>query len=102
MYYSYLYCIRAGDYVKIGMSVNPSRRLGSFKNETNTTSCPPDLDRKLLKLEGELYGRPAHERDFHSRFWHERIYGEWYPAGGEAHSAFLGYLENGKLPEVYD
>lgn len=65
---SYIYFIRAGDLVKIGVSVDPDKRFEALQ-----TGCPAKCE--LVHIE---YGGVERERHHHARFAEQRQRGEWF------------------------
>lgn len=65
---SYIYFIRAGDMVKIGVSVDPSKRFEALQ-----TGCP--IKCELVHIE---YGGIEREAHHHQRFAELREHGEWF------------------------
>jgi hypothetical protein len=67
---TFIYFVQAGQGgpIKIGHATQPRRRLSELQ-----VSSPV-----LLTLLGKVRGRPAHEKEWHSRFAGYRIRGEWF------------------------
>jgi hypothetical protein len=63
-----VYCVRAGDYVKIGQALDVAKRL----RELQTGSAHP------LEVLSILSPSTADERAWHRRFEHLRVRGEWF------------------------
>ena len=88
----YVYFARIGQYVKVGFSVNPERRV---KNIRHGCSVPTDLDLaapvELLKV---VPGGPEVENAAHWALTEFHEFGEWFRADPEvleAVAAFTGW-----------
>jgi hypothetical protein len=67
-YHGWVYFIRAGEFVKIGYSIEPAKRLGHL-----ATASPLPLE-----LWAKTRGNPVDERALHRRFARDRAHGEWF------------------------
>lgn len=69
-----VYCVRSGEFVKIGKTiVGVGRRLRGLQ-----TGNP-----EAVELLGMLSDNPAHEAKFHQRFAEYRSHGEWFKIDGD-------------------
>lgn len=68
--------------IKIGVAVDPWRRLDAFQ-----TSCPEELGLVGYIQAGDAY---ALERQWHNRFYRERVRGEWFRFTDELWEAIQG------------
>ncbi len=91
----FVYLIRAGRFLKIGMSENPDRRAG----ELNTPDEPVVLRR--VGVHGRAAAR-ALERELHARFAAHRIRGEWFADVAEIHAEFEFVRVENDVREDYE
>jgi hypothetical protein len=64
----YVYCITDGEYVKIGYSVNPSKRVAELQTG----------NARILRVLGTLPGTPADERRLHEKYIEHNVLQEWF------------------------
>ena len=86
----YVYFARIGQYVKVGFSVNPERRVKNLRSAD--VSAPADLDRtapiELLKV---LPGGPEVETAAHWALTEFHESGEWFHAAPEVLEAVAAF-----------
>lgn len=76
-----VYFIRAHDFVKIGFTVDVSKRIGGIQ-----TGCPYPIE-LLFSVPGTVQT----EREFHHRFRNQRQNGEWFKIEG----ALADFIQRG-------
>jgi hypothetical protein len=82
-----LYFIRAGDYLKIGVTTDLDRRLLALR-----TASPLPLVVKAVRP-----GTVREERAWHQRFAHLRVQGEWFRWTPELAAAIRDTTPRGQL-----
>lgn len=87
---SVVYFARAGDYLKIGFSINAPQRVRYLANDP-VTLRPADLSREDRPvLIGTIPGDRDKEADVHADLWEWRVIGEWF----EATPVVLAHVDN--------
>lgn len=78
----YVYAIRCGPYVKIGLTRDLRARMATLALPKDPTTKPADLPigTQPLELLGYLEGDRQIEKAFHEAFRPERAAGEWFYA----------------------
>jgi hypothetical protein len=84
---TFIYFIVCGDYIKIGYSDNPEKRLVQMQ-----TGSPIDMS-LALKIEGTR----ATEQEMHSRFSRLRVRGEWFHFDEELRDFVNGHFPPDEL-----
>lgn len=64
----YVYAITDGEFVKIGYSVNPSKRIAELQTG----------NARLLSLVGTIPGTESDERKLHAKYEHLNVLQEWF------------------------
>lgn len=76
-----VYFARCGDYIKVGSSATPSRRLGAIKKLKAPDDLPPD---ERPTLYATMPGDYRREFDCQVWMWEWRAAGEWFHATPES------------------
>lgn len=79
---TYMYFMRSGDYIKVGISNNPERRRRELLDPLNDTAMPDDWNGEI-QLIAHVPGNRATEMSVHQDFAHLRVKGEWFRAAPE-------------------
>lgn len=74
---TFIYFIEAGDYIKIGYSRDPIRRLSQIRGGKNVKS-PDRLDLSRARILAVEQGSQSEESRLHRRFAEHRTSGEWF------------------------
>lgn len=82
----FVYFIRWGEYMKIGTSINPARRLDQIFRFTSGTIGPPGQI-GYPELVASIPGNARDERNLHRRFAAHRTTGEWFLLSDELREA---------------
>lgn len=73
-----VYFLKAGQYIKIGSSMDPISRLRTMRAGTDIAWTPKDLDRASLECTGYVFGTRKLERELHEQLSDSRAVGEWF------------------------
>ena len=88
-----VYFFRCGPYIKIGYSIDPTRRLREIRTGIGT-KVPDDIDRARTVLVQTEPGGRSRERDLHQRFKHLHHWGEWFTEAPEL-TDYINALDQG-------
>lgn len=79
----FVYFVSCQQYIKIGHSVDPEKRLKSLKMSGNGTKAPRGIDLWEAELLHTAPGGQSEEKKLHEQFAHLRADGEWFHAAPE-------------------
>lgn len=100
-----VYFIKCGDYVKIGRSSNPERRLKSLQVKGNSTIKPDDIDLATAEILGHVPGGSTVETALHRHLKEHNVKGEWFSFSPEVQSIIdiaLGEKDSFTLESLID
>lgn len=76
-YETFIYFVEAGNYIKIGYSRDPIRRLSQIQGGKNV-KAPAGLDTSRARILAVEQGSQGEESLLHKRFAEYRVDGEWF------------------------
>jgi hypothetical protein len=100
-----VYFIKCGDYVKIGKSTNPERRLKSLQIKGEKTIKPDGIDLATAEILGHVPGGGSIETALHRHLKAHNVKGEWFSFSPEVQSIIdiaLGEKDSFTLESLID
>lgn len=88
-----VYFIKCGEWMKIGISVNPEKRLEALRRSGNGTAAPVGIQLHEAEIVHTMPGGRPVEKFLHHQFRHLRVEGEWFNYWDELEAYVDGLTE---------